>query len=90
MPDSAVPAELIDYLCRSSRLTAEEAERVVNEVFAFFDDTPEAFLRQRHQELQSLGHSNAQIFQTLQVELQQRRFCAKAMTTRQIRRAIYG
>jgi len=90
MPNKTVPSELIDHVCRSSRLTAKEAEHVIAEVLAYFADTPDQFIRSRHQELQSLGHSNAQIFSTLRAELLARRFAAKPLTTRQIRRAIYG
>lgn len=90
MPDHDVPTDLINHLCRSSRLNAQEAEQVVREVMAFFKDTPDAFLRSRHQELQSMGYGNAAIFEQLQQELEQRRFAATALTTRQIRRAIYG
>ena len=90
MSDDAVPVELIDHLCRSSRLTAQEATRVVSDVLAYFDDTPDAFLRQRHQELQLLGYNNSDIYAALQRELQARRFSCKPMSTRQIRRAIYG
>jgi len=90
MPDITVPAELIDHLCRSSRLTAPEAEHVVHEVLAYFSETPEEYLRARHQELQAEGKSNTDIFLTLQTEVSTRRFGAKPLTTRQIRRAIYG
>lgn len=90
MSDITVPAELIDHLCRCSRLTAAEAEQVVNEVLVYFSETPEDYVRNRHQELQALGNSNSDIFSTLQEELQARRFGAKPLTTRQIRRAIYG
>ena len=90
MSDVVVPAELIDHLCRNSRLTAGEAEHVIREVLSYFSETQDEFLRLRHQELQLLGHSNAEIFSALQLELQSRRFSSKPMTTRQIRRAIYG
>ena len=89
--DSAdVPADLINHLCRNSQLTAREAEHLVAEVLAYFSQTPEEFLRTRHQELQSQGFGNATIFSMLQLELSTRRFGAKPLTTRQIRRAIYG
>ncbi len=90
MSDIIVPEELIDHLCRSTRLTAKEVEHVVGEVLAYFSETPDDYLRTRHQELQALGNSNAAIYSTLQEELQARRFGAKPLTTRQIRRAIYG
>lgn len=84
------PAELIDHLCRSSQLTASEAEHLVTEVLSYFSQTPEEFLRTRHQELQSQGYGNSAIFTTLKTELSTRRFGAKSFTTRQVRRAIYG
>jgi len=90
MSDITVPTELIDHLCRSSRLTAMEAEHLVTEVLSYFSETPDDFLRNRHQQLQALGNSNSAIFSTLQKELKARRFGAKPLTTRQIRRAIYG
>jgi len=63
---------------------------VVQEVLAYFSDTPDQYMRSRHQELQALGKTNADIFSTLQQELTARRFGAKPLTARQIRRAIYG
>ena len=87
---ATVPTELIDHLCRNSQLTAKQAEHLVNEVLAYFAETPEVYLRKRHQELQSYGRSNPDIFAALQQELNARRFKCKPMTTRQIRRAIYG
>lgn len=90
MSEISAPQELIDHLCRNSRLTAEEAAHVVIEVLAYFSETPDEYVRTRHQELQALGNSNSEIFSTLQKELQMRRFGAKPLSTRQIRRAIYG
>lgn len=88
--NAEAPSELIDHLCRNSQLTASEAEHLVAEVLGYFSQTPEDYLRTRHQELQSQGYGNAAIFSTLQLELSTRRFNAKPLTTRQIRRAIYG
>lgn len=90
MTDANVPSELIDHLCRNTQLTAQQAEHLVIEVLAYFAETPEMFLRKRHQELQTNGRSNSDIFAALQHELQSRRFTCKPMSTRQIRRAIYG
>lgn len=87
---SEAPSELVDHLCRNSQLTARQAEQLVSEVLAYFSQTPEEFLRARHQELQSQGFDNASIFPTLQLELNARCFAARPLTTRQIRRVIYG
>lgn len=89
-PTSRIDQELIDHLCRSSQLTAAQAEHLVAEVLSYFSQTPEEFLRARHQELQARGFGNSTIYSTLQHELNARRFSAKPLTTRQIRRAIYG
>ncbi|HEX2494697.1 MAG TPA: hypothetical protein VHK24_13070 [Steroidobacter sp.] len=90
MSDLPELGELIAYLVRSSRLSTAEAARIVNEVVAFMNETPEEFIRRRHLQLQSQGHSNSAIFQRLAGELRERRFRAPAYSQRQIRRVIYG
>jgi hypothetical protein len=82
--------ELLDYLARSSRLNRTEAARLVNEVLAFMDETPEDFIRRRHLALQSQGCSNAEIFTRLSAELGRWRFRAGEFSARQLRRVIYG
>jgi hypothetical protein len=82
--------ELVEYLSRSSRLSPQEAARLVNEVLAFMNETPEDFIRRRHLALQSQGLSNRAIYLQITTELTQRRFCAPEYSERQIRRVIYG
>jgi len=90
MPDQPDLEELIAYLARSSRLTPAEARRMVDEVLAYLDETPEAFIRRRHLQLQSEGFDNRAIFERIGEELARRRFRAPPLSTRQIRRIIYG
>lgn len=90
MPDLGEIQELVAYLVRTTRLSAQEANRVVREVISFLSETPEDFLRRRHHALQSEGLSNAEIFTQLLKELEQCRFRAPNYTKRQIRRIIYG
>ncbi len=90
MSDLGELQELITYLVRTSRLTPAEARRVVGEVLAFLDETPDAFIRRRHLALQSEGLPNAAIFSRLAAELAQWRFRAPEYSERQIRRIIYG
>ena len=90
MSDQTELAELTAYLVRSTRLTAAEAQKVVDEVLAFMDETVEDFIRRRHFALQSHGLSNARIFAQITQELAQRRFSAPELSERQIRRIIYG
>jgi hypothetical protein len=90
MSDLGELEELIAYLVRTSRLTAPEAARVVSEVLSFLAETPEAFIRRRHIALQSQGIANEAIFTQLAAELERLRFRTPPLTTRQIRRIIYG
>jgi hypothetical protein len=90
MSDLGELEELIAYLVRTSRLSTPEATRVVSEVLAFLADTPEAFVRRRHLALQARGLANDVIFAQLAAELKRLRFRAPTLTTRQIRRIIYG
>lgn len=90
MSDPTELDELIAYLVRTSRLSAPEAERIVNEVLSFLAETPEAFIRRRHLALQTQGRSNDAIFAQLAAELERLRFRAPPLTARQIRRIIYG
>jgi hypothetical protein len=82
--------ELLDYLVRTTRLTQPEAARVLNEIVAFMSETPEDFVRRRHFELQRQGYSNNEIFERLSIELTRWRFRAGELSTRQLRRIVYG
>jgi len=82
--------ELVEYLARSSRLSLQEATRLVNEVLAFMSEMPEDFVRRRHLALQAQGLSNRDIYLQIAQELAARRFRAPEYSERQIRRIIYG
>ena len=82
--------ELVDLLCRQSILDQRQAAHVVQEVLAYFGESPVDFVRRRHLELQAAGLSNKAIYAAIQAELPERRFAADTLTERQIRRAIYG
>jgi hypothetical protein len=82
--------ELVDYLARSSRLSPQEATRLVQEVLAFMSEVPEDFIRRRHLALQAQGLSNRAIYLRISEELAGRRFRAPEYSERQIRRIIYG
>lgn len=81
---------LIEHLSRQSGLDPESADRLVQEILAFYDETTASFIRRRHYELQKSGLSNARIYQLIGEELPQRRFAAEPVSERQIRRTIYG
>ena len=90
MSDLSELQELIAYLVRTSRLSPQEAARIVGEVLTFLDETPEAFIRRRHRALQAEGLSNSAIFARIMTEVGQWRFRASELSERQIRRIIYG
>ena len=82
--------DLITHLTNTTRLSRPEAVHVVEEVFAFLSESPEAFVVRRHAELQAARHTNASIFAQIADELRDRRFRGPDLSTRQIRRLIYG
>jgi hypothetical protein len=90
MSDRPDLENLVEYLVRTSRLSRQEAVRVVDEVLAYLDERAEEFVCRRHREMQAEGLGNDEIFQRIARELPWRRFRAPALTERQIRRLIYG
>lgn len=90
MPDPGELQDLITYLSRTSRLSSQEAHRLVEEVLNYFQETPEDFVCRRHRALQAEGLSNNLIYTRLAEELSRWRFRARPYSVRQIRRMIYG
>jgi len=90
MPAQTDRHELVAYLVRTTRLSAAEAARVVEEILALMDETAEDFIRRRHLSLQGEGCSNSEIFARIATELDSWRFRATPYSERQIRRVIYG
>ena len=82
--------ELTSHVARSTGLSPGEAERVVGEILAWYDETAEAFIKRRHSELQLVGTRNEQAYDLIRTELAQRLVRPEALTERQIRRIIYG
>jgi hypothetical protein len=81
--------ELRTHLTRSTSLSPTEADRVIAEVLAYFDEDATAFVRRRHAELQTRGLRNEQIFERIAEELGGRRFTSPALSLRQLRRIVY-
>ena len=82
--------DLVAYVARSSGLDANQARRIVDDVFSYLSEAPEAFVRRRHAALLRLGRRNPEIYAAIAAELVERRFPAPAWSIRQIRRIIYG
>jgi hypothetical protein len=86
-----IDPEFVEYLARSCGLSAAVCQRLVLEVLSQYDETPDEFVRRRHQELKALeGFKNDQIYRRLLEEVRERRFAAPVLSERQIRRLIYG
>jgi hypothetical protein len=86
----AVPDELVAHLVRTSPLSESEARRVVAEVLGYFDEPVEQFVRRRHRELHGRGLRNEQIYPVIGAELSGRRVVPPELSSRQLRRMIYG
>jgi hypothetical protein len=90
MSDLSELQEIVAYLVRTTPLSHGQATRVVDDVLALLNETPEAFVRRRHRALQGEGLANTEIFARLLSELERLRFRAPELSERQIRRIIYG
>jgi hypothetical protein len=86
MPD----AELIARVVASTGLTSAEATRLVSDVVAYYAETTEDFVRRRHAALKLRGKRNDEIFEQIAAELDHRVVAAPRLTSRQLRRIIYG
>lgn len=81
---------LTEHLQRVTRLDRREARRLVEEVLAYFSETPSEFVTRRHGELRREGLTNTEAFEAIRAELCERRFTAPGLSARQVRRLIYG
>lgn len=82
--------DLLDHLERSTPLSRAQAARVVAEVLTYFSESAEGYVRRRHAELQGDGVANAEIFDRLGAELASWRVRPPALSSRQLRRIVYG
>ena len=82
--------DLLDHLERLSGAERSRLRQLVGEVLAYYDETAEDFVVRRHRELQHEGLRNDAIFERITAEMEGRRFRARAMSARQLRRVVYG
>jgi hypothetical protein len=83
-------ADLVEQIVRTTGLSTGEARRVVADVAAYFSEAAEDYVRRRHHELQLRGGKNEEIFERIRAELAHRPVRAPELTTRQLRRIVYG
>jgi hypothetical protein len=84
------PQDLVRHVMASTGLDEATAARVVADVVAYFSQTVEDFVRQRHAELKDLNKRNDDIWPRLAAEVNDRRFGVRDLTERQLRRIVYG
>ena len=88
--DDSYPQDLVRHVARSTGLDEATASRVVADVIAYFGQTVEEYVIQRHESLKSRNRKNDEIWPLIMAELGQRRFPAPDLSERQLRRMVYG
>ena len=71
-------------------LSRDQARRAVEEIFDALRMDVDEYIALRHSELQLQGEANERIFERIAHEIRALRFRAPELTSRQIRRRIYG
>jgi hypothetical protein len=87
--DDSYPQDLVRHVARSTGLDEATASRVVADVLAYFGQTVEEYVNQRHEDLRARNHKNDEIWPLIMDELRVRRFKAKQLSERQLRRMVY-
>lgn len=85
-----MPPDLISHVVATTGLSATEAVRVIEDVVAFHAEPVEDVVRRRHAHLKTYGARNAEIFERIADELEQRVVAAPRLSERQLRRIVYG
>ena len=85
-----IDEELATYIAASAGLPRCTARRVVQDVLRHHRDGTEDFVRRRHRELQVDGWHNARIYDRIRRELATRLVRGPELSSRQVRRLIYG
>jgi hypothetical protein len=88
--DDSYPQDLVRHVARSTGLDEATASRVVADVMAYFGQTVEEYVVQRHGNLKSRNRKNDEIWPLIMGELRTRRFKADGLSERKLRRMVYG
>ena len=78
------------YLIERYGLDSAELELLLDDLWAFTDESVREFVRRRHGELQREGLRNVTIFRRLAAQAAAGRFRCETLSVRQLRRIIYG
>jgi hypothetical protein len=84
------PPELVRHVAQSTGLDEATAARVVADVVAYYGQTVEEYVVERHEELKCRNRKNNDIWPEIMAELRDRRFRAPDTSERQLRRMVYG
>ena len=87
--DDSYPQELVRHVAQSTGLDEATASRVVADVIAYFDQTVEEYVNERHEDLRARNRKNDEIWPLIMDGLKARRFKAKELSERQLRRMVY-
>lgn len=78
------------YLEEKYDLAPEKLGFLMDDLWAFTEETAEDFIKRRHGDLQREGLRNETIFRRLTLEAAAGRYKSRSLTLRQVRRIIYG
>ena len=90
MDRNSLTAERLRYLEDKYALAQDELGLLLDDIWAFTEETAEEFVRRRHGELQRQGLRNEAIFRRLESEATAGRFRSPPLSLRQVRRIVYG
>jgi hypothetical protein len=88
--DPQYPQDLVRHVARSTGLDEATASRVVADVMAYFGQTVEEYVIERHENFKSRNRRNDDIWPLITDELKRRRFKPSELSERQLRRIVYG
>ena len=86
MPDP----DLVTRIAETTGLSGAEAARVVDDVLAWHREPVADYVRRRHADLRLHGVRNDAAFERIAAELRMRLVAAPVLSTRQLRRLVYG
>jgi hypothetical protein len=88
--DDRFPSDLVRHVAASTGLPEATAARVVADIAAYFAEGVEDFVRRRHAEMRAVHWKNDEIWPRIAAEMGTRRFGARELSERQLRRIVYG
>lgn len=83
-------SDVVDRVIQTTGIDAGQAERIVAEVLDQLSETVDEYVVRRHRELHARGQTNDRIWPAVSEEVTQRRFPARPLSERQLRRIVYG